>query len=156
MGSHSLNILEQIVMSEINRPDATSTPRIEVYRHSLSAEALSHRLSTFSDERHSLISSLLASTDEGTDLKSFFALDPLANRVEREVIELLSSRYSMHARSSQRRVVFSFSMPVPVGSAHVLYYMANFGFLAGHDSLCRFEGSFKSPSSLEFRPLWQS
>lgn len=152
----SFNILEQIIMSEINRPDAATAPRIEVYRRSISAEVLRNRLSDISDEPHFSIRSLRASQDEGTDLTPFFALDPLANRTERKVIELLFSRYSTCSRDSRRHAVFTFSLPVPVGDAHVIYYAANFGFLAGHDSICRFEGSFESPASLEFHPLRQS
>lgn len=156
MSFDSFNILEQIVMSEINRPDAATAPRMEVYRRSISAEVLKHRLNGFSDEPRFSIRSLQASQDEGTDLTSFFAIDPLANRTERDVIELLFSRYSTRTRDSRRRAVFTISMPVPVGDAHVIYYAASFGFLAWHDSLCRFEGSFDSPASLEFHPLCQS
>ncbi|WP_395749447.1 hypothetical protein [Prosthecobacter sp.] len=156
MNSAAFNIFERIVMSEADEYQGQRLPRMEVRRASIPTEVLRRRFSGCSDAPRFPVSALLNGKDEGTDLAAFFTLDPLANRVERDVAELLFSHYSRRERNSQGRAVFVFSMPVPVEGGHLLYYGANFGFLTGHDLLCRFEGSFDSPTSLEFLLLGMS
>ncbi|WP_395738200.1 hypothetical protein [Prosthecobacter sp.] len=156
MSSDAFNIFERIVMSEVDEYHGQRAPRMEVRRRSIPTETLKRLFSGCSDAPRFPVSELLNGKDEGTDLVAFFTLDPLANRVERDVAELLFSRYSRRERDSQRRATFSFSMPVPVQGAYLCYYWANFGFLAGHESLCRFEGSIESPTSLEFLLLGMS
>ena len=156
MSSDTFNIFERIIVHEMSSPYMRVFPRILVHRTSISPAELSHVLSECLDEPRFPVSSLLGSTDEATDLASYFSLDPLANRVKRDVIELLFSRYSSRSRDSQSRACFTFSTPTPTDNAHILYYFADFGFLAQHSLLCRYEGSFDSPSLLEFRLLQQS
>ncbi|MES2707800.1 MAG: hypothetical protein V4726_14505 [Verrucomicrobiota bacterium] len=156
MDARPYNILERIIQEKVNEPGVRMGPRILVSRRSLAAPEFQQWFSGVPDQPGYPLRKLLSETVEGVDWTRHFILDPLANTVERELIELSFSEYSTLERDSRRQMVFSFSSPIPADGAHLLYGMADQGFLWAHGFLCRFEGGFESPTGYELMNVWRS
>ena len=151
------NILERIVVEKIHDwPEAKVAPRILVRRLSLMSDQLGPWFDRVEDRPGYPISKLIAAEGQ-VDWMQSFRLDPLANKVEREVIELDFPHYSRLERDSRSEILFSFTAPISDGKGgSLLYGVADRGFLWAHGFLCSFEGSFETPENMEFLNIWRS
>ena len=155
MDKETFNILERIVAQKVNEAGASAGPRILVRRQSLLPSEMGHWFDDVTDQPGFPVSKLKAS-EFRRDWKSAFRLDLLANQVERDVIELDFSCYSPLLRDAHSQILFSFSAPVSTNGSSLLYGIADRGFLWAHGFLCRFEGTFDSPTDFEFLNVWRS
>ncbi|MEK7951792.1 hypothetical protein [Luteolibacter soli] len=153
------NILERIVVEKIHDgPGAKVVPRAYVRRLSLWAEEMRPYLEG-GEDRPGYPMSRLLSAEGQIDWTCCFKLRPLEveEGEEGEVMELDLSGYSSLPASERAEVLFSFLGPVPDGQGGSLIYgAADRGFLWAHGFLCRCEGSFEEPGSMEFLNVWRS
>ena len=151
------NILERIVIEKLHDGSHSKVaPRILVHRRSVLPGSFSQWFNGVADRPGYPLSKLIAAEGQA-DWASCFKLDPLANQVERDVIELDFSHYSRLEKDSHAMIKFGFTVPIEAGDgANLLYGVADRGFLWAHGFLCRFEGSFDVPEKLEFLNVWRS
>jgi hypothetical protein len=155
MDISTFNILERVVVDKASDEGAQQGPRILVKKHSLIPSQFGPWFDGVGDQPGYAISRLMSSVEQ-RDWTTRFRLDPLANTVERPVIELHHGCYSDLARNSRSQIVFSFSAPVATSDGFLFYGTADRGFLWAHGFLCRFQGSFDTPTTMDYLNVWQS
>ena len=155
MDTSAFNILERVVIDKISDERAQQSPRILVTRLSLIPSQFDRWFDGVADQPGYAISRLMFSVEQ-RDWTTAFRLDPLANCVERIVIELHHKRYSDLAINSHSQIVFSFSAPVATSDGFLFYGTADRGFLWAHGFLCRFQSSFDAPTAIDYLNVWRS
>ena len=158
MSATPFNILEQLIRDKVATlcDSHSRAPRVQVRRRALVPSDFGAKLRGIDDQSGWSISLLRSEATEALDWSSRFKLNPLANRVERDVCELEFARYSSLPVNAHSQIVFSFSAPVRTPAGHLLYFVADRGFLSAQGGLCCYQGSFESPESYDSLYLWQS
>ena len=162
MNPSALNIYERIVREKLNDPYAIakSAPRILVKRHAISKENMRDWLD--------LVLKHVKQPDRG--YAQFFSSDfpspditehfrPAAGgtgATEDDLVELDFARYSHLPCNPKSSMVFSFSVPVPIGDSQIFYGEVDRGFLFAHGYLCRYAGAFSDPSDFSLENIWRS